>query len=167
MAWKRTTTSQPATGAPELIAIPGLTGATEIISPGDYSVPDPNRTWADFRDPDDPARRRIQPGQILVETPLLLYNTSESPVTVEVYAVLQDGTRADQLRIVIPGNDTYTHSMPGQIFRKTGLAKEAGDRLFVRPLTDGVINITVSVSSGAVEQDQPLQGSPSFIVETG
>lgn len=166
MAWSRTKTSQPATGAPRLVAVPSISGATEILSPGDYSVPDPSREWEDFRDPAD-GDRRIQPGQVLVETPLFLHNTNASAVTVVVYVVLQTGTRIDQINVEIPAGDTYTHNMPGQVFRKTGLAKESGDRLFVNPSVNGVIDVTVGVSEGALEENQPLQGSPSFVVETG
>ena len=159
----RIKTRQPAVARPFNIHVRGLLGAfNQIIDVPDYSVPDPNQNWPE-RDPLD-IDRRIQPGMVFLETPMLLHNTSNSEtITVEVRIIPEAGANgAIQLKIEIPPGSTYQHPIQGQRLLKLDPDSVNGDSLQVKEenqgdVHPGFIHLTLHGSVGSAEQDQPVQ----------
>lgn len=151
----RIKTGQAAVAAPVGVYIQGLAGSFNgIIDVPDYSVPDPNQTWPD-RDPND-SDRRIQPGVVTLFTPMLLYNSGASDVTVEVRIVPESGSPSPtQLVITIPPGDTYQHPIAGQTLVKSTPNSANGDSLQVKEDGGGVVHLTLHATRGSAQQDQP------------
>lgn len=150
-------TRQPAVAKPVRVIAQGLgTAWAPLAEANDYSVPDPNRRWYDSRDPTD-IDRRIVPGVVLLEAPLMMHNTSANTVTVEISIVPEFGGRIHQAVIPVPGFDTYVHPLPGQRLLKYDIASARGDRLEAKASTPDVIDVTASATEGSAEQHQPRQ----------
>jgi hypothetical protein len=151
----RITTNQAATARPQLITVANVpTTWTTVLEPHDYSVPDTTGTWPE-RDPAD-ATRRIQPGQALIEAPLLFWNKSvDTAHVVEVRIVTEAGAIVQQVSVSIPPLETYSHPAPGQILTKRTIASSNGDRLQIKAAAANAIDFTSSASFGAAEQDLP------------
>jgi len=154
----RIITRQPAVARPVGIYVAGLgTTFNEVIEVPDYSVPDPNRNWPNSRDPNDDDRR-IVPGMVMLEAPLLCHNTSTSPVILEIRIFPEDQNNGVmQARIEIPGQDTYQHPVPGQRLVKRQITSINGDSLQLKASVGGVVHVTGAASVGSAEQDQPPQ----------
>lgn len=151
----RINTDQAATARPQLVGLVGIpTSWTTVLEPNDYSVPDTTGTWPE-RDPSD-GTRRIQPGQALIEAPLMFFNKDTGVAhRIDVQIVTEDGDAVQQVSVEIPPLETYSHPAPGQILTKRDLATSSGDRLQVKADTAGVVDLTFAASLGAAEQDLP------------
>jgi len=151
----RIITKQAAVARPIGIYAKGIgTSFNQIFDVPDYSVPDPNRNWP-HRDPADDDRR-IQPGMVFLETPMLFYNSHTEAVDVEIRVFPEaGGAGVFQGVFTIPPGDTYTHPLPGQRFMKADPASSNGDSLQLKASIDGVVDVTCYGSVGAAEQDQP------------
>jgi hypothetical protein len=153
----RIKTQQPAVARPVGIYYAGLPAVfTELISPPDYSVPDPNENWPDTRDPNDD-KRRIVPGMVMLEAPLLFFNQHDAAVNLELRILLEDSRSVMQLTVPIPALDTYQHPCPGQRLLKMQIATGKGDVLQARASVPNVVHVTGAGSIGSAEQDQPEQ----------
>jgi hypothetical protein len=151
----RVKTRQAAVARPIGIYAQGIgTSFNQIFDVPDYSVPDPNKNWPQ-RDPDDD-ERRIQPGMVFLETPMLFYNSHTEAVDVEI-RVFPEGASlgVSQGVFTVPPGDTYTHPLPGQRFVKADPTSSNGDSLQIRASVAGVVDVTCFGSIGSAEQDQP------------
>ena len=151
----RIITDQAATARPQLVTLKDVpTAWTTVLEPNDYSVPDTTGTWPE-RDPDDDTRR-IQPGQALIEAPLLFYNKdTAAPRVVEVQIVTEAGVAVQQVNVSIPPLETYSHPAPGQLLTKRDKDSTSGDRLQVKATEENTIDFTCAASLGSAEQDLP------------
>lgn len=155
----RIMTRQPAVARPVGIYITGLSNSyTKIVGVPDYSVPDPNKNWPDTRDPDD-VNRRIVPGMLMLEAPMLFHNTGSASVNLDIRITTEDGVSVNQASVVIPAGDTYQHPCPGQRLIKQQIATTEGDIYEAKASIVGVVHVTGAGSVGSAEQDQPEQQS--------
>ena len=146
---------QAGAAVPIRILVPAIgTDWQTILTPPDFSIPDPQFRFPSGRDPND-SQRRIQPGFALVEAPLMLHNTSLEPVTVEVRILSENNEDIQQARIDLIARDTFLHPAPGQRLLKMTPSSEFGDRLQVRASINGVVQITAIASEGAAEEHEP------------
>lgn len=151
----RINTEQPATAKSELVAIEGVSDTWETIAEApDFSVPDTTKQWPNTRDPND-SDRRIAPGQVLIETPLMVHNRDTDRCTMTVRTHLEDGTTAIQVAVEIPPGETYSHPLPGQTLTKRDQTATNGDRIEVQAARPDALDLTVSISTGLAEQHLP------------
>lgn len=151
----RRTIRQAGAAVPVRIMMDSLTTQWQtVLSPPDFSVPDPQLRFPDSRDPLD-NQRRIQPGFALVESPLMFHNSSLNPVVIEISILREDGTRIMQARINVTGEETYLHPAPGQRMLKMDHTTEDGDLLQVKASVANVVSLTGTASEGAAEQHEP------------
>ena len=153
----RIPSSQPATSRSKTVSVEGVNDDWQtFFEAPDYSVPDPTLRWPDERDPED-ANRRIQPGQVIITTPLFIYNAHpELDAVVEVRVLTQDGEGGVQAHVRVPPRETYLHPCAGVTLVKDNPAAQFGDRLQLRDVTGAEnLHVTFSVAVGVADQDQP------------
>lgn len=152
----RILTRQPAVARPDTIALVALSADTwiDLIAPDDYAVPDPTRVWP-ARDPDDPDRR-IQPGEFVFETPILVFNADPDAAHLFRARILTEtGASVELARIEIAARETWTFPASGLRLRKADPASLRGDSFQVRGDGTSSFSLFASGTHGGSEQDQP------------
>lgn len=137
----RIRTDQPSSGKPLLLFIPastnsGFIGAswTTLAEAPDFSIPalGDSDSVVDPADPD----RELRPGEVFIETPLQVINTTTTTRWVEIRVLLQ-GANGQALpaspRVPVPGSESVFLITQGLRLLKTDLSNtEPGGRLQIQ-----------------------------------
>ena len=152
----RINTDQPSSGKPKLLFIPtasnsGFVNTTwqTLAEAPDFSIP-ASGDEGTIPDPAD-ADRELRPGEVFIETPLAVTNTTATTRWIEAQMLLQ-GTSGQAIpltaRVPVPGGETVYLPIQGLRLLKTDLTNtEAGGRLQVQ----AEVNNALKVIGTAVE----------------
>lgn len=152
----RIKTDQPSSGKPLLLFIPTASNSgfvntswQTLAEAPDFSIPASGDDGA-VADPAD-ADRELRPGEVFIETPLAVTNTTATTRWVEVQMLLQgDSGQAIPLtaRVPVPGGETVYLSIQGLRLLKTDLTNtQPGGRLQIQ----AEVNNALKVMGTAVE----------------
>jgi hypothetical protein len=149
----RINTDLPSSGKPIQIFIPPATNSGfvntswfTILEAPDFSVPGTGDTGA-TPDPLD-SSRELRPGEVFLETPLAVSNTTSTSHSVEVQVVLQGGSTTVPLIIptLVPAGETIYLPIQGLRLLKTNFAAANGDRIQIRSSNAASLKIFGSAS---------------------
>lgn len=162
----RINTDQPSSGKPKLLFIPTATNNgfvptmwTTIAEAPDFSIPASGDDGA-VVDPAD-ADRELRPGEVSIETPLVVTNTNQAiTYWVELQMLLQ-GTNGQAIpvsqRVPVPAGETVYLPIQGLRLLKTDLTNtQPGGRLQIRAETSDALKIigtAVELEAGAHAPD--------------
>lgn len=135
----RINTDLPSSGKPIQVFIPpgtnsGFVNTTwyTLLEAPDFSVPGTGDGVSTL----DPANsaRELRPGEVFIETPLLVSNTTATSQSVELQVVLQGGSATVPLVIptLVPAGETVFLPVQGLRLLKTDFDAADGDRLQIK-----------------------------------
>lgn len=156
----RIRTDQPSSGKSTLVLIPATTNGgfvntswTTIAEAPDFSIPNTGGSGI-VPDPSD-VNRELRPGEVFIETQLLVTNVTGSTSWVQIQIKLE-GTSGQEIplstQVPVAGGQTIILDGRGIVLLKTNLTNtEPGGRLQIRAQT----NNALIVAGAATEREAP------------
>jgi hypothetical protein len=137
----RITCREPSTGKPVTIHLNNVpTAWTTVAEAPDFSVPDSGNQFP-VRDPLD-AARAIRPGEVMLLTPLTVYNKDTFTRRISVGILRSTGVFVQMHRVSVPALDTVQLPVQMMSLLKPSAESANGDRLQVQADAPGVLDVS-------------------------
>jgi hypothetical protein len=160
----RIVTDQPSSGKSLLLFIPTATNSgfvnttwTTIAEAPDFSIPSSGDDGI-VPDPSD-SDRELRPGEVSIDTPLAVTNTTATTRWVEAQMLLQGSSgQAIPLsaRVPVPGGETVYLPIQGLVLLKTDLTNtQPGGRLQVQAEVDNALRVIGAAAERQADDHAP------------